>query len=280
MDAYARFVVRHAGWVLLAVAIATGWVALGLGKLRTEFKVEANLPANHPLVEVDRTIRAQFGGRNTIIALIVPRQGDVWQPEVLEIVQEATFAALRLPDVIAQNVVSLAAPMVRIVQDVGGRIEADLLMRDVPRTPEAIAALRAKVDGDPQLSGMVVTPDQRGAVLVVDFWEGRAGDELAQRMLTLAAQFRDRPVDFYIAGEPVVGLAGIEQSRELGFRLPFVFLVIAAMLLASFRNLQGMLIPMITAVLSTIIGLGLMGHTGIVIDAWNAATPILLIAVA
>jgi len=52
------------------------------------------------------------------------------------------------------------------------------------------------------------------------------------------------------------------------------------MLLASFRNLQGMLIPMLTATLSTIWGLGLMGHTGIMIDAWNAATPILLIAIA
>ena len=37
---------------------------------------------------------------------------------------------------------------------------------------------------------------------------------------------------------------------------------------------------MLTAALSTIWGLGLMGHTGLVIDAWNVATPILLIAIA
>ena len=34
----------------------------------------------------------------------------------------------------------------RCVEDVDGRIEADYLMRDVPQTPEEIAALRAKVD--------------------------------------------------------------------------------------------------------------------------------------
>ena len=45
-------------------------------------------------------------------------------------------------------------------------------------------------------------------------------------------------------------------------RIPLTFLVIALMLLLSFRNLQGMLIPMLTAALSTIWGLGLMGHTG------------------
>ena len=66
----------------------------------------------------------------------------------------------------------------------------------------------------------------------------------------------------------------------MALRIPLTFLVIAIMLLASFRNLQGMVIPMLTAVLSTVWGLGLMGHTGLVIDTWNAATPILLIAVA
>ena len=280
MESYARFLVRRAWLVLLAVALATVWIGHGIGKLRTEFNVESSLPANHPLVVIDKTIRRQFGGRNTIIALIVPRHGDVWQPEVLQIVQDATLAALRLEGIIAQNVVSLAAPSVRVVQDVDGRIEADLLMRDVPRTPEAIAALRAKVDADPQLRGMVVTPDQRGAVLVVDFWEDNGGVDLAQRVLRLADGFRDRPVDFYFAGEPIVALTDVEQSREMAMRIPITFLVIALMLLVSFRNLQGMLIPMLTAVLSTIWGLGLMGHTGLVIDAWNAATPILLIAIA
>src|SRR5262249_47625391 len=38
--------------------------------------------------------------------------------------------------------------------------------------------------------------------------------------------------------------------------------------------------PMLTAAVSTTWGLGLMGHTGLVIDSWNAATPILIIAIA
>lgn len=280
MESYARFLVRRAWLVLLAVAVATAWIGYGISKLRTDFNMESNLPAGHPLVQIDKTIRRQFGGRNTIIALIVPRQGDVWQPEVLQVVQDATLAALRIDGVIGQNVVSLAAPSVRVVQEVDGRIEADLLMRDVPHTPEAIAALRAKVDADPQLRGMVVTPDQRGAVLVLDFWHDNAGHDLAQRVLKLADTFLDRPVDFYFAGEPIVGLTDVEQAHEMGMRLPFTFVVIALMLLASFRNLQGMFIPMLTAVLSTVWGLGLMGHTGLVIDAWNAATPTLLIAIA
>src|SRR4029078_10789065 len=106
------------------------------------FSVEASLPANHPLIEVDKKIRRQFGGHNTVIGLIVPKEGDVWRPEVLDIVQQATFAALHLEGVMAQNVVSLAAPSVRVVEDTDGRLEVNYLMQDAPQTPGAGAALR------------------------------------------------------------------------------------------------------------------------------------------
>jgi len=280
MESYVRFLVQRAWLVLAAVAIATVGIASGMGKLRTEFDIEASLPKNHPFVAIDKEIRGEFGGRNTIIALIVPKTGDVWQTPVLEVVREATLQALRLDDVIAQNVVSLASPSVRYVQDVGGNLDIDLVMRDAPQTPEEIAALRAKVESDPQLDGMVVTPDQKAAVLIVDFWPGVQPYDLATRTLELADGFRDRGVDIYLAGEPMMVLSDRGHSEEIAMRIPLTFAVIAIMLLVSFRNLQGMVIPMLTAALSTIWGLGLMGHSGIVIDTWNAATPILLIAIA
>jgi uncharacterized protein len=280
LDRYVRWLVAHAWLVLLLLAGATVLVAAGIRHLRTEFSVEASLPANHPFVQIDQMIRKQFGGRRTLMLGIVPKSGDVWQPEVLATVRDVTVAGLQLDDVIAQNVVSLAAPGVRHVEDRGGSIVSDYLMRDPPTTPEEIATLRARVEGDPQLRGMLVTPDQRAAVVVLDFWEGPESHEIAQRVLTLIDQFRDRPVDIYAAGEPMLALSDIAQSALIGKRIPLVFVVISVMLLVSFRNVQGMVIPMLTAILSTVWALGLMGHTGIVIDSWNVMVPVLLIAIA
>jgi len=280
LDRYVRWLVRHPWLVLALVVAATVFVASGMRKLRTEFSVEASLPTGHPFVQIDQTIRKEFGGRRTLLVGIVPRTGDVWQPHVLAVVHDFTLEALRLPDVMAQNVVSLAAPSVRHVEDTGGSTRVDYLMREVPQTPEDIARLRGLVDDDPQLRGMLVTPDQRAALVVLDFWEGPAAQVVAQRVLDLTDTFANRGVDFYVAGEPMVAFADLGQSALIGRRIPLVFLVISLMLLASFRNLQGMLIPMLTAVLSTVWALGLMGHTGIVIDSWNVAAPILLIAVA
>src|SRR5262249_2565123 len=149
-----------------------------------------------------------------------------------------------------------------------------------PKTPEDIARLRGLVDDDPELRGLLVTPDQRVAMVVLDFWEGPQAQVIAQRVLDLTESWANRGVDFYVAGEPMMAFTNLGQSALMAKRIPLVFLVISLMLLASFRNVQGMLIPMLTAVLSTVWALGLMGHTGIVIDSWNVAVPILLIAVA
>jgi hypothetical protein len=280
LDRYARFLTRRAWFVLILVALATIGLGRGLGKLRTVFDLEASLPQGHPFVEIDKRIRKEFGGHNTVIIAIVPRSGDVWRTDVLEIVHDVTLTALRLPDVIAQNVVSLAAPSVRHVDDSGGALTVDYLMREAPRTPEEITQLRARVDDDPQLRGMLVTPDNQAAIVIVDFWEGAPAHEYAERVMALAAPYAGRPVDFYFTGEPIISLTDVEQTKVIGQRIPITFGVIALMLLVSFRSLQGMFIPMLTATLSVLWALGLMGHTGIVIDGWNAAVPILLIAIA
>lgn len=280
LERYTRFLVRHAILFLVAVGVATAGITLGIGKLETHFDIEASLPDDHPFIVIDKRIREAFGGRNTVMAGIVPTEGEVWRPEILEVVRDFTLASLRLEGVMAHAVVSLAAPSVRYVEDTGGALSVDYLMREVPQTSEEIAALRAKVEADPQLAGILVTPDQRAALVMLDFWQRGTSGELAERVLALRRSFADRPVDIYLAGEPLLALSDREQTASMSGRIPITFVVIAAMLFASFRNLQGMLIPMLTATLSTLWALGLMGHVGIPIDTWNAAVPILLIAVA
>ena len=281
LDPWARWLVRRAWLVLLAVGVATTGVGAGIARLEADFSFEASLPAGHPYVAIDAEIRRDFGGRRTMIAAVVPRDGgDVWRTPILEIVREITLDALRLPDVMSHAVVSLAAPSVRYVEDRDGEIRVDYLMREVPRTADEIVALRARLESDPQLRGLLVTPDQRAALVFIDFWDGPPPWELADRVDRMVERHRGRGVDVWLTGEPMFARTDIGQSTLMARRIPITFLVIALMLLLSFRNLQGMAIPMLTATLSCVWALGLMGHTGIVIDSWNVAVPILLIAVA
>jgi len=281
LERYVRAVTSHPWAVLVAVATVTAGLGAGIPRLQQDFNVEAMMPGNHPFIQIDRKIREQFGGRNTVtIALMAKDGGDVWRPEILDVVQQVTLEALRLEDVMAQNVVSLAAPSVRHVEDEGGSIKVDYLMREVPRTPEEIAALRAKLEGDPQLKGMLVTDDQQVALVIVDFFGDRhQAGVLADRIRGLATPHAGGPVEFLFAGEPMLSEIDLAQSLQVGRRIPITFAVIALMLLVSFRNVQGMILPMLTAILSVTWAFGMMGFAGIKIDAWNGSVPILLVAI-
>lgn len=142
---YAEFVVRRTSLVLVVSLLVVATVGLGVRHLVVRFDPEAAFPADDPAVELDRAIRAEFGGRNLVVIAIAPRAGDVWQPAVLHATRDITLAVRLLPGAMDKGLVSLAAPSMRAVEVTDDGIEEHYLMRDVPEAPEAIAALRERV---------------------------------------------------------------------------------------------------------------------------------------
>ena len=80
---YAEFVVRRTSRVLAESLLLIATVGLGARHLVVRFDPESAFPVDNPAVQLDRAIRAEFGGRNLVVFAIAPRAGDVWQPAVL-----------------------------------------------------------------------------------------------------------------------------------------------------------------------------------------------------
>ena len=92
----------------------------------------------------------------------------------------------------------------------------------------------------------------------------------------------DSTVDIHIGGLPVA-LAFLELDTSLMNRVvfPLAFVVIMIVLYLSFRSFQGMIIPILTALMSVIWAIGLMGKFRIPLDPWTQTlTPILIVAIA
>ena len=95
-----------------------------------------------------------------------------------------------------------------------------------------------------------------------------------------AAFIRDSEASVYIGGLPVA-LAFMEKdSARIVYLFPLALLIMMVILYWAFRSFQGMLLPLLTALLSVVWALGLMGLTGIHMDPFNTLTPILILAVA
>ena len=279
LRAYAEHIVRHPWRVLILSLLATAGVASGMSRLTVNLDLEQQLPADHPYVVVDRVVRKEFGGRNFVAIALVPTSGTIWRPDVLQVVHALTLDLLNAPGIIRQNVASLSSPYVRVPRDHDGTLTADYLMKEPPADAAAVAAVRDLYEQEPLFKGTVVSTDERAALVLGDFYEN-AADEVSTTVETLVAKYRSPAIEIALAGEPIYRhFEGVIVHRQRYYFLGTVVAVLLALWLA-FGQLQGVILPTTTALLSTAVAMGFMGYAGIPMNAWTASVPLMVVSVA
>jgi len=280
---YITFIVRYRLVVIVAVLMASALFATRIGNLRVIVDPNDNLPQEHPYVVASNEIERIFGGANLVVIGVESVRGDIFQPDILSKLVRITDSILSIPGVVRSNVISLAARKAKEIAGIDEGMVVHPLMETVPHTTEDIGRLKRAVYANPIYVDSIVS--QRGdmAVIIADFKFGpelRGYRAIKERVESIVEAERDATVRIYQSGISI-NLAWLEIYSE---RMAYLFFgalaVIMAVLYLSFRSLQGMLVPILTALMSVIWGLGVMGLLSIPMDTFNATTPILIMAVA
>ncbi|MFI5394309.1 MAG: RND family transporter [Candidatus Binatia bacterium] len=277
---YAQFIARRAWVVLVACLVATAIIASGMGRLVVNLDPDQQVPPDHPYIAVDRKIRKEFGGKNMVAIALLPKSGTIWRRNVLQMVHDITDELLGAHGIIRQNVVSLSSPYVRVPEDRGGVLTVDYLMREVPDDEAAIAALRDRYRQEPLFKGTVVSDDERAALVIVDFYDGSTAGEMSATVRDAVSKHRSPEIDVAITGAPMFEDAERTLVEEQRYYFAGTIVVILLMLWLAFGQMQGVVLPSATALLSTAMALGFMGFVGIPINAWTAAAPVVVVTVA
>lgn len=280
---YVTFIVRYRIVVMLIAVAISAFFAGKIGNLRVVVDPNDNLPQEHPYVIASNEIERVFGGRNIVVIGVESASGDVFQANVLEKIQRITDGVLEIPGVIRSNVISLAARKAKDIVGTEEGMQVRQLMETVPQTPQEIERLKKAVYANPIYINSIVSQDGKMALVIADFKSGkdfRGYTPIKNQVEAVINRERDDSVKIYTGGISV-NLAWLEIYSE---RMKFLFFIALAIIMGilylSFRSFQGMLIPVITALMSVIWGLGLMGMLSVPIDTFNATTPILIMAVA
>ncbi|HET9372521.1 MAG TPA: MMPL family transporter [Vicinamibacterales bacterium] len=280
---FAQWIIAHRTLVVVAILAVTGFLASNLGRLEVDSNPKLWAPQQHPYVETTNLLEEIFGGRNLTVIGIVPRDGDIFQPHVLAKVERIQRALELRPEAVRHNILSVAAAKVKHVAGGAEGMTVRPMMEAVPRTAEEIARLRAAVASMPIYINALVSPDSRAVAVVADFKQ----DERTPNFIALTAGLReivererDDRVDIYLGGLPIIGEAADRQFMKMPLFFGAALVIVMLVQYWSFRSLQGMLLPMLTGILSVIWSLGLMGLLGVHLDPLNTTTPILVLAVA
>ncbi len=239
------------------------------------------MPPDHPYVQIQNRIIDLFGGDAITVIGIVAKHGDVFTPAILGKVYRITRGLQETPGIIQASLFSIAAPYVKVVEAGNdGEMDVHPLLDGQPTTAREIAQLRAEIEQDRLFRDNLVSVDGSATIIVADFDEQLTDVQIAQRVDALVDPERDDTVTIALAGAPILTAALTHYTSLVTILFPFAVLAIGLIHYEAFRTLQAMFLPLITALLSVVWTLGIMGFAGQPMDTWSAITPVVILAVA
>ncbi|MBI3398114.1 MAG: hypothetical protein HY026_02620, partial [Deltaproteobacteria bacterium] len=146
---YAKLLIQIRVWVIISVIMITVFLGMQIAKLKIDMDPDIWAPQSHPYVKATKVLEKVFGGSNFTLIGIVPKDGNVFQPDVLAKVKRIQEGIERMPDAVRRNILSLAARKVKDIRGTEEGMEVYQMMKTIPRTPEEIERLRAAVYANP-----------------------------------------------------------------------------------------------------------------------------------
>jgi len=279
---YAEAIVRFRWFVLAITLLATAGLASRIKDLRLDNDPDLWSPQNHEFIKTTHTLEKLFGGRTFTVVGIVPRHGDIYTPEILAKIRNIQNGLEGIPGAIKHNVLSLAARRVKDIQGTADGMVVHELMERIPQTPAELEAMRHAIERNPIYVNALVSPDGKAAAVVADFRMGPNSTytPLFEQIRSIADRERGPDVDVLIGGQPAESANFEYAMQKMPMFFGLAFLIIMLVQWFAFRSFQGMLLPMATAILSVVWGLGCLALSEIHLDALNTTTPILIMAVA
>src|SRR5712691_647083 len=278
MKRIAHLIVYRPKVLLFFLLLLTGFFAYYARQLRTDSSVESMLPQGDPEKQYYDGVRQLFGSDDVVVIGLIT--DNIYTPQVLQKVKRLTEEFRKIPEV--KSVVSLTN-LPDIVAIVTGS-EHDLLVPDIPSTPEAWEELKKKIADTPIYLKNWVSPDGRATAVTLSFLESVNEDEFVRRGVDEKIQAivnqEQGPEQIYYTGLPhFTAYSAKTITQDLRALLPVTLLLIMGVLFLCFRSVRGVLLPTVTVITSLIWILGVMVLCDSSLSLGSVMLPVLVLVI-
>jgi hypothetical protein len=277
MERFAEFCIKRRNLVLGIILLITLVFGYGVACLKVATVFDDLLPQRHEYIKVHNKFRRLFGGANHITILVQVKKGDIFNKTTLEKIRYISNELFKIPGVDRFKVLSIGVTkMKRIVIDSQGfRVEP--VMKDIPQTEEQMKAFRLSLYGNEMCYGPFVSFDSKKAMITADFFDEEIDYKVAFKELQrIRKETEDENNLVCIAGEPMHYGYVRESVRGVNFILAVTVIIILGVLYLYFRSKRGVIVPIVTAAVSGVWGLGFMSFMGYNLDPLVLVLPFLI----
>lgn len=263
-------------WVIIVmVTISTLFFTNQLTNLRIDADILRSLPDDDVDAKLLKHIGEKFGGNN--IGIVILETDNIYKTDVLEHVRLITDSITNIEGI---SSVSSLTNIINIKRgEYGMEIGSLVDEYEMPESDEEFNLLRQNILANDMYKGSIVSEDETSTLIIFNLNEDADVNVVAKNVID-KTQSLELPETLYYIGSPMlVTYISDLMKKDLSNLLPVAFLVIAVILFFSFRSISGVVLPLLTAVLSIIWSLGVMSFLGFKMSMISNNIPIILLAI-
>ncbi|MBF0260989.1 MAG: MMPL family transporter, partial [Magnetococcales bacterium] len=301
---YAEFAMAHRRVIVWGVLLVTLFLAPMIRYLDIRNDPDTLLPASNRYVATNLYAEKKFGMGNLMVVGIEVKEGDIYQPWLINLVQEIHNKLEKLPNSRANNFLSLAAQKVKFMgADANGLVFKRLIptsgidTKDAKLAAEQLAFLKTGLEENPVMAPMLLYQQDasgkrcqygqtgcttRGTFVIADYDDG-VKERYLTWVRTLLAELepykKDDRIRVLVAGEPYFLSYMLLDLVNHWWLYALSLVIVLLMLLRECRSLLGALFPMYGVLTTIIWTTGVMGLSGFLLTTMMVLTPMLLLAI-
>ena len=277
-----NYSLMHPKTVFLVLLLLVAVLGAMIPRIHIDTDPENMLSADNPQRLLHNEIKQRFNLYDMIIVGIVNNtdSNGIFNPATLANIVELSKGIEKLDGVIRQDMMTLQN-VDNISQEGPGSIRFQWLMQSAPDNAAEAALIKEAVHRLPLLKNTLVSEDNQAAGIYIPIVAKDESHRISQEIEALIAQLPAGRDEFHITGLPVAeDTFGVEMFKQMAISAPAAGLVIFILLLFFFRSAALVTAPMLMAMATVIITMGLLIGTGHTVHIMSSMIPIFLMPIA
>jgi len=278
IDWFSHGLIRYRYGFLGLCLIVSLFFAYQLKSLSFKTNLGDFYPLKHPYLQVQNRLNEIFGGLNQISIALEVKDGTILNPVTLEKVWQITNLLYLTDGINAGRVVSLSARKVKYIEANQEGFVTEWMMHDPPKTQQELERLKEKIIRSPLVYGPIVSRGFKATLIQADFESSVSVKKIFEVLRDIKNKYEDDNHSIYISGQPVL-------QGWLDYYLPkmaslFIFTVLAMSLVLfnAFKSKRGVFLPLLSAFMATLWGLGVTVMFGYKLTPSTVLAPFLVFA--
>jgi len=265
IDRFSMFCTRHRLAVLLVTVAVSLVFLIGIGRIKGDVILEDLFPYDHPFLKIIFEFSDDFGTGGSFAGIsVTANKGDIFNAHTLKKIQEIDKEVANWTETMRILTYSIGSRSAQVAKAQGDGVIRiyPVMWPDVPTTPEGMAELKKDIFSDPGMRS-IVSADGKSALIATEFKSNISYEHAFGMLQDLKSNYTDEETTIELVGFPVLmgWIYSLKHQIILAMTVSLVLMVI--MLILIFRNLTGMVAPVAFGMVSTVMGLGFIGWSGL-----------------